>query len=417
VGVNCVILLIVGYQIGGGRNYLGRVAGTSPQRVACGDAVLWRRGNREAAPFHVHINKGGPIMVRLLEKFWGAKNRIADAPRLGAVTQPRPPTDRALTLPALRKPRPSCRLQLEPLEDRLTPSVDFIPITHVALNPTPLPPILLVDFNAQPSFGHEGSDSWVQHVVGAEFQTLNLLAPIGATSSAQPWTLETIYSMVASGTENLVPPGALNAGSYSATFNLAGTVTEILAPVNPTTGATWVFNGTISQQGSISGALNIPSPIAPAVDTLMWSSQSTENGTFVQFTFGTVFTTQVPWQEQSQNNSQGSVMELVSPAAGLTLSATFMQQDVVTACFMPAPSPFLPPGPCITVNAMFNAVGAINFVPESGQPLGFLDNGGSGTTLYTDSLTENIMFADGSVRFFTENSQNSGIFIIAILVG
>jgi hypothetical protein len=42
---------------------------------------------------------------------------------------------------------------------------------------------------------------------------------------------------------------------------------------------------------------------------------------------------------------------------------------------------------------------------------------GTGTVQYTDSLTENIMFADGSVRFFTESSQNSGIFIIAILVG
>src|SRR5712692_11908469 len=100
-------------------------------------------------------------MVRMLEKLWGARDRGVDTPRS--------PSNRALTLPALKKPRPSCRLQLEPLEDRLTPSgLDFVPIAHVAVNPQPLPPSALVEFDPLLSGGSMVQTDLVvtKHIVG-----------------------------------------------------------------------------------------------------------------------------------------------------------------------------------------------------------------------------------------------------------
>src|SRR5262245_57320071 len=66
-------------------------------------------------------------MVGLLEKLWGT--RASPARSHGSH-----PVDG-------RYRKASYRPQLEPLEDRLTPSgLVFFPIAHVAVNPQPLPP-------------------------------------------------------------------------------------------------------------------------------------------------------------------------------------------------------------------------------------------------------------------------------------
>jgi len=86
---------------------------------------------------------------------------------------------------------------------------------------------------------------------------------------------------------------------------------------------------------------------------------------------------------------------------------------------MPASSPFHPPNPCITVNATFNTWGSVTTIPQGVlniQPSGALGSVDSGTTQYTDSLTETILMPDGSTVTFAENSQDNGTFIIAILI-
>ena len=348
-------------------------------------------------------------MVRLLDRFWGAK--VAPACRAGL--RKSRPADGTYQ-------KPSFRPQLEPLEDRLTPaiSLNFFPVAHVAINPAPLPPLALVEFDPLPNLASAmaGMSTQQEHIAVVLSKQISIGSATGGAGTGK-FDLEVSYNLDASVSENVVPPSPFAAGSYMAMFSVTGTLTEFLAPVAPTTGTTWLINATVNEQGSISGALNMPSPVAPVVDTLMWNAQMSENGTFLQITFGLVSTTQIPWQEQSQSNSQGSVMELVSPVGGLTLSASFTQQDVVTACFMQPPSPFHPPSPCITISAVINTWGSVTenvFIPPG--PASFPEVN-TGTTQYTDSLAENIMFADGSLRFFTESSQNSGIFIIAILVG
>jgi hypothetical protein len=315
-----------------------------------------------------------------------------------------------------------CRLQLEQLEDRLTPSVNFFPLAHLAINPAPLPLLALVEFDPLPKLDPANPVFFDNLVTGVHYQKVNLLVQIGNTSSPQAWTLETIFSLVASGTESLVPPNPLNAGSYSATFSIAGSVTEILAPVAPTTGATWVFNDTVTEDGNLNGVISPPDP-ATGISQLSSTFTQTgmETGTWIDVGVP-VFSAPDARKYHAVFQSAGNLMQIVPPN-GVPTTASFMQQDVVTACYMPVTSPLLPPGPCITISAVINSAGSVTdnvFDPSldlgTGSGINRLQVD-TGMTQYTDSLTETITFADGSVRFFTESSQNSGIFIIAILVG
>jgi hypothetical protein len=117
--------------------------------------------------------------------------------------------------------------------------------------------------------------------------------------------------------------------------------------------------------------------------------------------------------------SAGNFTQIV-PASGVAATTSFTQQDQVTACFMPVPLPGLPPGPCITVDAAISTSGSVRFdsmpvITPSGSGLFIGRN--DGIIQQIDSLTETIIMPDGSTQTLTQNSQDSGIFIIAILVG
>jgi hypothetical protein len=228
---------------------------------------------------------------------------------------------------------------------------------------------------------------------------------------AGTWQDEISYKLHATVIENLVVPNPASAqpGSYSAEFSLAGTVTETLAPVTPMNGATWVINGTISEEGSISGALNMPSSTAPVFDHLMWTAQINETGR--ETPLHTPGPSQRPWNFQANIHSSGMLMEHPAvPILPAALAATFMQQDVVTACFMPVlPLEDPRPDPCIPVIATCTTAGSVTDTVRPGVD--------SGITRYADSVNETIKLPDGGVRDVMENSQNSGTFIIAVLVG
>jgi hypothetical protein len=155
---------------------------------------------------------------------------------------------------------------LESLEDRLTPSISlsFFPIADVAVNPQPLPPgsppQVRVEFDPLLS-GSIGSNEIVVTKDG-DFGVLSKVITLPAPAAGVPgqtWSLETFYHLTTSATLEVVAPNAsgFGDGSVRGFFKVAGTTTEILAPVAPTTGATWVFNGTISGQGTVDDAVSL----------------------------------------------------------------------------------------------------------------------------------------------------------------
>src|SRR5260370_126256 len=176
---------------------------------------------------YFHFSRGGPIMVRLLEKLWGAPNRVA-APT-HSPSQAVAARLRGLTPPAQRsRARRSCRLQVEPLEDRLTPSgLDFFPVAHVAVNPQPLPPSAIVEFDPLPTFRKAGGE---QIKIAGVLSKEITIPPATAGTAGQTWSLEVFYDLTANETVTIMPPDPFSGQeSLSATYSLAGAMNEVFA--------------------------------------------------------------------------------------------------------------------------------------------------------------------------------------------
>src|SRR5262249_44000732 len=168
-------------------------------------------------------HRGGPLMLRLLQKFWGARNRSNDTARS----------------PSSRR---SCRLQVEALEDRLTPSLSlsFFPIAHVSVNPQPLPPgsgneVMFpgVYLEEVPLVGTPVPGVTTEHETLTGVLSKQVLLQTDPSASPSLWSLELFYSEKVSATENFVPPSAFNAGSFAATFSMTGSVAAVLTSANP----------------------------------------------------------------------------------------------------------------------------------------------------------------------------------------
>jgi hypothetical protein len=361
-----------------------------------------------------HFLTGGSLMARLWQKLWDFRNRGVDTPRSPSWLTA---GLRGLTPPAQgRGARRSCRPQLEPLEDRLTPSgLDFFPVAHVAVNQQPLaseqslPPSALVEFDPLLSGGSMVQTDWTytKHIVGVLSKQITM-PPGTAGTPGQTWSLEVFYNLTDNEAGNFIPPSPFAAGSVNATYSLTGTMAEILIPQGPTTLPTWTYTKSMAEYGTLNGAL---SPADPSTAIVQLTGQSA----FLEFTFGLVFTSKTSWSQQDQNNSQGNLMEILPPGGGSQL-ASFWQQDQVTECLMQI-TPFHPPSPCITIDAVFTTWGSVTekvLNPPGPTTFPAVD---IGTTQYTDQLAETIMMPDGSMQTLTQNSQDNGTFIIAILIG
>jgi hypothetical protein len=321
--------------------------------------------------------------------------------------------------------RRTCRLELEPLEDRLTPvSLNFFPIGPVAVNPQPLlplpvPPSIAIELNSMPNLPSltAGTSMQQEHIAGFLSKQITFQPAASTTSAPDPWFLHVFYSLNVSETATVVLPTALNAGSFWASFSIVGMWRASLVPVAPTTGTTWLINNaTINEQGSIWGALNLPSPTAPAVDTFMWTTQITENGTETPLMLPNAFPTgsiQMPLNFQAKIQSSGMVMETPpEPAMPAPLAASFWQQDQLTESFNGTGG--IAVQPSIVIGATFNAAGSVTenqLIPQIAFIPVALD---TGTVQYTESITLTTTMPD--MQTATESSQNIGMFGVILIV-
>ena len=189
------------------------------------------------------------------------------------------------------------------------------------------------------------------------------------------------------------PAGAAALGGPESESTMAG----ILTPAAPTNMPTWVFSGSITEQGTFNGEISPPDPTTGMQQvTGQWSFTTMTAGTAIPFNSAAN-----SYQWVTQTTSTGWEVEVAflsgSPDQPLVIgriNATFWQQDDVTACFMPTPLPGVAPGPCITAAAGFTTWGSVTDNVFLGQSNGMLQQLDLGTTQYMDQGTETIIMPD-----------------------
>jgi hypothetical protein len=321
----------------------------------------------------------------------------------------------------------SSLLQLEPLEDRLTPSLslNFIAIAHVAVNPQPLPPGNGTSINVPAVYLEEmplvtnaipGVSTQHDHIVGFLSKQITIPASTAGTP-AQTATIEATYNLTLNEimTVTRADPFSGQEG-VTASYDLAGTIAESLqlqgqGQQPPGPGATPVFflNGSMTETGTLVGSLTAPDPTTGTrklIGRTKYSNITLERGTSSD---PSLFN----WFQQVRDNSQVDLQEVIQPS-GATM-ASFWEQGEVIVTFLDGN----PDAPIIlgAINATLTTWGSVTdnaLLPP--EPFGFPEVD-TGTTQYTDSIMENIMMPDGSMQTVTQTSQDSGTFIIAILVG
>jgi hypothetical protein len=250
------------------------------------------------------------------------------------------------------------------------------------------------------------------HLAGVLSKAITI-PPATAGTPGQTWSLEAFYNLTANETVTNLPPDPFTGQEgVSATFSLAGTIAEILAPVAPTTGATWVFKGNFAEQGTLNGVIGLPDPTT-GNQTGIFQCQNNlgekltvgSNGAQGGSTGGAPGSN--TWQVQVVLNSQVNLMDTLPPGGGAT-TASFWQQDQATECLMQV-IPFHPPSPCITIDAVFTTWGSVTDIALI-LPNAFTSEVDTGTTQYTDQLTETILMPDGSTQTLMQTSQNNGTF-------
>jgi hypothetical protein len=284
--------------------------------------------------------------------------------------------------------------QVEPLEVRANPvALSFVPMSVVAVNPQPLPPTALVQFNPLPVLSDIPSASQtVQTPIQIQGTFKQTLLPTSIPVPPGPpitfGTLTMTYNLTGTVTETVTSTGA-----YSATFTLTGQVTEVLQPPGLVGQPAWSITTMISEKGIVS-------------EPTLASADFKEQISLVQTEKPVTATTGVtPWVVRSTVLSSGTFyLNTVSPAPITPFNAT----DQITESLTPVtPLASLPPLPTL-ISAASTETGS---VMESVYPPGpIVVPTVTGTTQYQEKLSETIIPPSGGTQTLTEAFDTSGAF-------
>src|SRR5947209_12829392 len=249
------------------------------------------------------------------------------------------------------------RPRLEFLEDRATPSagLDFVPFSTVAVNPSPVPPTALIQFNPLPNLiGIPAAGATFQspvHLQGTFHQTLMAPTTTGGPVTGTAVRLDVAYSLTGSdsGIAKPADPTSTTPGSFTADYNLAGTVTETLtipgatATTKPTV---WAIITKLTEKGTVSGPLNRIVTGTPVVDEMTFNS--TIGLTQGQAKLSTTAAGSTRWSVESMIQSTGKFE--VNPVPPITTSGVipvvttpFALQNQITESLAPVPATGTPP--------------------------------------------------------------------------
>ena len=237
------------------------------------------------------------------------------------------------------------RPQVEPLEVRANPAaLSFVPMSVVAVNPQPLPPTALVQFNPLPILSDiPSAGQTVQtpiQIQGTFKQTLLPTSiPVPPGPPITSGTLTMTYNLTGTVTETVTSTGA-----YSATFTLKGQVAEFLRPPGLIGQPAWSITTAISEKGIVS-------------EPTLASADFKEQISLVQTEKPVTATTGVtPWVVRSTVLSSGTFyLNTVSPAPITPFNAT----DQITESLTPVtPLASLPPPPTL-ISATSTQAGSV----------------------------------------------------------
>jgi hypothetical protein len=247
-----------------------------------------------------------------------------------------------------------------PLEDRVVLSaISFVPITHVAVNPQPLPPLAQVEFNP---VGFPRLDAGSKEPTAINLNGIyrsSVLVSADPTHPPEPCIVDVIYNLSGSESVNFVPPGPTQAGTFSASFNLSGTEEVLIAflsgsPDKPF----WIFTGTVREQGMMSGAVSPPTSSvgnSPLTGEWQHTEVTLERGVSSNAPFAS-------WSNQVQDSSTGTFSETFVPPGPTnvpSVSASFTQQDQFMQTLVPPGPPIIPAGAATSINGTFSASGTM----------------------------------------------------------
>jgi hypothetical protein len=291
----------------------------------------------------------------------------------------------------------SRRLRLQELENRTTPAgLDFVPFSTAAINPSPVPPTALIQFNPLPDLsGIPAAGTTFQkpvHLLGSFQQTLTPVSSAANPVAPPPLKLQVTYSLNGSESGAAIPPGPTSTtpGTFNVQYNLTGTITETLTipGISNTQPPTiWIITTKLSEQGTVAGPLNPATTNTPPVDVMNFSSTIGLNQ--VQFQIPATANHPTLWDVQSTIQSTGKFQ--VSPGVNSTAAAVtpFSLQNQLTESLAQISATGTPPSAPIKVTAVDNATGTVT------APLPLLSNTSpfnsfAGTTRYGQQLTETI---------------------------
>jgi hypothetical protein len=311
-----------------------------------------------------------------------------------------------------KKGRRSRRFEIERLEDRLAPAgLDFVPIAAVSVNPQPLPPSALVEFD--PLLQMSTIPATAQsikspiHVQGHFAESGQITEPAAAAAPIS-WSLEVFYTLAGQASENLLPQGPTGQQStIKASYKAAGQmVTALTIEGAGGTQQTLQIDG-ITVQGSLDGTIPPTDPVVKKhVMNVKYENITVVTGVTFSPSFGS-------WLRQTRSDSSGTVVETEQPATvggtGVSLAASFSQRDGITTCLMPLTPIGHPPNPCYQIDGVWSAAGSVTENLVSPGPPVVL----AGPVQYEGGISETITSPStaaggGVTQSLTQDSMNNG---------
>jgi hypothetical protein len=178
------------------------------------------------------------------------------------------------------------------------------------------------------------------------------------------WTVDVWYALAGQASETLVSPGSsIQESTLNASYQMSGQEVTVLTVQGPGGPQRILQVDALAVSGSLVGTQIEGKHVAG----VKWEQVTLVTGVIVSPSFGT-------WLLQATSNSSGTLMVTEPPppsGPASSLTASFAQQDAITACLMPATAGEVPPESVCQIDAAFDAQGSLteNLIPPGPQTI------------------------------------------------